>query len=86
MDIMFRVEFPDSMHPPMVPPGPARGSSIMGGLLTDFVTIGKAHGATIDHLALGTLALHWAQAAGKMKDPITFHFSLQNLPRKLPQS
>jgi len=31
----------------------------MGGLLTDFVTIGKAHGATIDHLALGTLALHW---------------------------
>jgi len=23
------------------------------------VTIGKAHGATIDHLALGTLALHW---------------------------
>jgi len=39
------------------------GSSIMGGLLTDFVTIGKAHGATIDHLALGTLALHWGVVA-----------------------
>jgi len=60
---LFRDEYILNVDYRMHPPGPAPGSSIMGGLLTDFVTIGKAHGATIDHLALGTLALHWAQAA-----------------------
>eukprot|EP00667_Euglena_gracilis_P033388 EG_transcript_54203 len=39
-------------------------------LLVDLVTIAKAHGATIDHVAYGSLALHWGVAFSTAQGPL----------------
>eukprot|EP00668_Euglena_longa_P026246 GGOE01032846.1.p1 GENE.GGOE01032846.1~~GGOE01032846.1.p1 ORF type:complete len:1149 (-),score=348.61 GGOE01032846.1:274-3678(-) len=42
----------------------------MASLLVNLVTIAKAHGATIDHVAYGSLALHWGVAFGTAQGPL----------------
>eukprot|EP00667_Euglena_gracilis_P001972 EG_transcript_1970 len=60
----------------------------MAAVLMDLVTIAKAHGATIDHVAYGSLALHWGVAFGTAQGPLkaaTAAMEMADLRSLLPE-
>eukprot|EP00667_Euglena_gracilis_P000630 EG_transcript_630 len=56
-------------------------------LLADLVTIAKGHGATIDHVVFGSLALHWGVAFSSAQGPLkatTAALEMAQLRERLP--
>eukprot|EP00667_Euglena_gracilis_P000302 EG_transcript_302 len=56
-------------------------------LMVDLVTIGKAHGATIDHVGYGCMALHWGVTANTAQGPLratTAALEMAQVRRRLP--